>query len=406
MSGQAPLAGVRVVDMTQVVVGPYATAIMADHGADVIKIETAGGDLARTIGGKGRSAGMGPKFLHLNRNKRSMQLDLKQPAGMEAMHRLLKTADVLIYNVRPPAMARLGLAYEDACRIRPDIVYCGMYGFGQDGRYRAKPAYDSIIQGSTGFAALYHRATGTPRYLPMVIADRTAGLMALNMVMLALFHRARTGEGQKIDVPMFENMAALVLAEHMYLKTYVPPIGQAGDPRLLDPESRPLETKDGFVCITANTNAQAFGLFDAMGRPDMKTDPKYSTTLARFENVREYYAIRAEAMKRRTTAEWIEILDKADVPCMPYHTLDSLMEDPHLADVGLIEEIDHPTEGRLKSLRVANRLSRFTPSLERHAPHLGEQSVAMLRELGFSQAEIDAMIASGATNDGRPKASA
>jgi crotonobetainyl-CoA:carnitine CoA-transferase CaiB-like acyl-CoA transferase len=405
MSGQAPLAGVRVVDMTQVVVGPYATAIMADHGADVIKIETAGGDLARTIGGKGRSPGMGPKFLHLNRNKRSMQLDLKQPAGMEAMHRLLKTADVLIYNVRPPAMARLGLAYEDVCRIRPDIVYCGMYGFGQDGRYRAKPAYDSIIQGSTGFAALYHRATGTPRYLPMVIADRTAGLMALNMVMLALFHRARTGEGQKIDVPMFENMAALVLAEHMYLKTFVPPIGQAGDPRLLDPESRPLETKDGFVCITANTNAQAFGLFDAMGRPDMKTDPRFSTTLARFENVREYYAIRAEAMKRRTTAEWIEILDKADVPCMPYHTLDSLMEDPHLADVGLIEEIDHPTEGRIKSLRVANRLSRFTPSLERHAPHLGEQSVAMLGELGFSKAEIDAMIASGATNDGRPKQS-
>src|SRR5687768_4470513 len=205
-----PLEGVRVVDLTSVVVGPLCTQILADHGAEVIKVESPTGDLGRTIGGLGLTPGMGAKFLHLNRNKRSLVLDLKKPAGYDALTRLIARADVLVWNVRPNSMARMKLSYDDVRAMNSKIIYVGMFGFGQDGRYREKPAYDSIIQGSTGVAALYHRAAGEPRYLPMVMADKTVGLIAVQMVLMALLHRERTGEGQSIEIPMFENMAAFV----------------------------------------------------------------------------------------------------------------------------------------------------------------------------------------------------
>src|SRR5512134_4004357 len=224
MSG-GPLEGVRIVDLSSVVVGPLATQILADHGAEVIKVESPSGDLGRTIGGLGVTPGMGPKFLHLNRNKRSIVLDLKQPAGYEALTRLIQRSDVLVWNVRPTSMQRMKLGHDDVRAMNPRIIYCGMFGFGQDGRYREKPAYDSIIQGSAGVAALYHRAAGEPRYLPMVMADKTVGLIAVQLLLMALFHRERTGEGQSIEIPMFENMAAFVLSEHMYLKTFEPPRG-------------------------------------------------------------------------------------------------------------------------------------------------------------------------------------
>jgi crotonobetainyl-CoA:carnitine CoA-transferase CaiB-like acyl-CoA transferase len=329
MSG-GPLEGVRIVDLTSVVVGPLATQILADHGAEVIKVESPSGDLGRTIGGLGVTPGMGPKFLHLNRNKRSIVLDLKKPAGYEALMRLIERADVLVWNVRPGSMARMKLSYDDVRKVNPKIIYCGMFGFGQGGRYRKKPAYDSIIQGSTGVAALYHRAAGEPRYLPMVVADKTVGLIAVQMMLMALFHRERTGEGQSIEIPMFENMAAFVLSEHMYMKTFEPPRGTTGDPRLLDPQAKPLATKDGWIALSANTNAQAFAFFDAIGRPELKTDPRFDSVATRFNNVGEYFRIRAEALKEKTTAEWLDIFDACDVPAMPYHTLDSLMEDPHL----------------------------------------------------------------------------
>ena len=304
-----PLEGIRVVDLTSVVVGPLATQILADHGADVIKVESPGGDLGRTIGGLGVTPGMGPKFLHLNRNKRSLVLDLKKAAGHQALLRLIERADVLVWNVRPASMARMKLGYDDVRAVNPKIIYCGMFGFGQRGRYRQKPAYDSIIQGSAGIAALYHRAAGEPRYLPMVMADKTVGLIAVQMILMALFQRERTGEGQSIEIPMFENMAAFVLSEHMYMKTFDPPRGQTGDPRLLDPQAKPLATKDGWICVSANTNAQAFALFDAIGRAELKTDPRFNSVAARFRNVGEYFRIRAEALKEKTTAEWLEIFD-------------------------------------------------------------------------------------------------
>ena len=396
-----PLEGIRVVDLTSVVVGPLCTQILADHGAEVIKVESPAGDLGRTIGGLGVTPGMGPKFLHLNRNKRSFVLDLKKPAGYDALVKLLEKTDVLVWNVRPASMARLKLGYDDVRKANPKIIYCGMFGFGQDGRYRAKPAYDSIIQGSAGVAALYHRAAGEPRYLPMVMADKTVGLISVQMILMALFQRSRTGEGQSIEIPMFENMAAFVLSEHMYLKTFDPPRGPTGDPRLLDPQAKPLATKDGYICVSANTQAQAFALFDAIGRPEMKTDERFSTIPARFRNVAEYFRIRAEALKEKTTAEWLEIFDKRDVPAMPYHTLDSLMDDPHLKEVGLFETVAHPTEGNIVNMRLPNKLSGGARRDFMPAPKIGQHSVEILAELGYGDDEIRKMVDGGVTVDGR-----
>ena len=396
-----PLEGVRIIDMTSVVVGPLATQIMADYGADVIKVEAPGGDIVRTLAGRGVTPGMSGKFLHLNRNKRSIALDLKQSGARAALMKLIERADVLIWNMRPLAMARLKLGYEDVRSINPRMIYCGMFGFGQGGRYRDKPAYDSIIQGSAGIAALHHRATGEPRYLPMVIADRTVGLIAVQMILMALYARSRTGEGQAIQIPMFENIVKSVLEEHMYLKTFDPPLGPTGDPRLLDPQARPLPTKDGWVCISGNTDAQAFAIFDAIGKPELKTDPRFNSIAARFKHTAEYFRIRAEGLKQKTTVEWIAIFDRSDVPAMPFRTLDDLMEDPHLADIGFFQRIDHPTEGMIWNMALPNGISGGARRDFRPAPKIGQHSVEILSEIGYREAEIEAMIASGTTVDGR-----
>lgn len=402
MSG-GPLEGVRIIDLTSVVVGPLATQILADHGADVIKVETKAGDLIRSMNGKSVTPGMGAKFLHLNRNKRSLVLDLKKPEAHAALLKLIASADVLVWNVRPAAMARLKLSYEDVKKVKPDIIYVGMFGFGQDGRYAEKPAYDTIIQGSGGMAALNHRATGEPRFVPMVVADKVVGLIATQMISMALYRKAKTGEGTSIEIPMFENLAKFVLEEHMYLKTFEPPLGETGDPRLLDPMGKPIPTKDGYICISANTNDQAFAFFDAIGRSELKTDPRFESVQARFANVSAYFEIRGSALKTKTTAEWVKIFDEHDVPAMAYNTLDSLLEDPHLADVGFFEMKEHPTEGKIRNMRLPNKWSTGTRREWKPAPKLGENSREILREAGLSEADIDAMVAAGATIDGARK---
>ena len=400
MSG-GPLEGVRVIDLTSVVVGPLATQILADHGAEVIKVESKSGDLIRVMNGRSVTPAMGAKFLHLNRNKRSIVLDLKNAVGRRALGKLIERADVLVWNSRPSSMARLKLSYDDVRRINPKIVYCGMFGFGQDGRYRDKPAYDTIIQGSGGMAALNERASGEPRYVPMVVADKAVGLIAVQMIVMALYRRTQSGEGCAIEIPMFENLVKFVLEEHMYLKTFEPPLGETGDPRLLDPGNRPIPTKDGHICISANTDEQAFAFFDAIGRPELKSDPRFNSIAARYRNVAEYFRLRVEALKQKTTAEWLKLLESGDVPAMPYHTLDSLLEDPHLADVRFFELRDHPTEGRTRTMRLPNKWScgvrrEWTP-----APKLGQHSVEILREAGYDERAIEALVEDGVTLDGR-----
>ncbi len=396
------LAGIRVIDLTSVVIGPLCTQILADHGADVIKVESPEGDIGRNLGGKGRNPGMGPKFLHLNRNKRSVCLDLKHPEGHAALMRLVAGADVMAWNVRPDSMARLKLGWDDVRAVNPRLIYCGMFGFGQRGRYRKMAAYDPIIQGISGVAGLHEKAFGTPRYVPYVMADRTSGLIAVQMIAMALFARERTGEGRSIEVPMFENMATQVLTEHLFQRTFVPPEGEAGDPRLVNEFYTPARTRDGYINISANTNAQVFAFFDEIGRPELKTDPRFCSVPARFQNTREYYRIRAEGLATRTTAQWLEVFARLDIPASPYHTLESLVDDPHLAEVGLLREVEHPTEGRLLDIAPANTVSGDSRPAWRPAPRLGEHTVAVLREAGCSVEQIERLLADGVAHTAPP----
>jgi crotonobetainyl-CoA:carnitine CoA-transferase CaiB-like acyl-CoA transferase len=233
------------------------------------------------------------------------------------------------------------------------------------------------------------------------MADKTTGLIATQMVLMALYHRERTGEGQSIEVPMFENIARYVLEEHMYHQTFDPPIGTTGDPRIFDPWARPVPTKDGYICISANTNAQAFAVFDAIGKPEFKTDARFSTVAARFKHVPEYFAARAEGLKQKTTAEWIEIFDKSDVPAMQYHTLETLMQDPHLNDVGFFRKFDHPTEGRMIDMALTNKSTAGARTDFIPAPTIGQHTVEILREAGYDETAITAMVTAGIAVDGR-----
>jgi crotonobetainyl-CoA:carnitine CoA-transferase CaiB-like acyl-CoA transferase len=266
-AGGGPLAGVRVVDLTSVVVGPACTRALADQGADVVKIEAPDGDLLRHIAQGARTPAMSGKFINFNRNKRSVVLDIKRPDGRAALLRLVSSADVFVSNIRPAALARAKLDYESLAPDNPRLIHCGIVAFGTNGRYANRPAYDPIIQSLSGVAATFHRATGEPRFVPMVMTDHITGLVAAQGIGFALYRRERTGRGEAIEVPMFETMAAFVAAEHLGAATFDPPEGPAGDNRLLSPEYRPLPTSDGFITVAPNTNAQAFAFFDAIGRP-------------------------------------------------------------------------------------------------------------------------------------------
>lgn len=404
MSG--PLSGVRIVDMTSVLMGPYATQIMGDMGADIIKVESPAGDTTRGIGPM-RHPGMGPIFLMANRSKRSIVLDLKAPKGRAALLDLARTADVLIYNVRPQAMARLGLSYDEVRAVNPRIIYVGVFGYGQDGPYAKKPAYDDLIQAAVAVPWLVAQADkGEPRYVPATMIDRSVGLNAVNVVTAALFHRERHGgEGQAIDVPMFETMAQFVLGDHMGGRVFDPPLGPAGYARLLARERRPYRTSDGYICTLIYSDRQWQSFFSVIGKSEMfETDPRFRDISVRTRHIDECYAFVAEALLTRTTAEWYAALEAADIPVMPMHSLDELIDDPHLAAVGFFRKAEHPTEGAIVDMAVPSRWSATAPRPERYAPRLGEQSVEVLREAGYDAAAIEKMIAEGVTIDGRAEA--
>lgn len=393
-----PLAGVRIVDLTTVLMGPFATQILGDFGADVIKIEPPGGDSVRGVG-PCRHPGMAGMFLHANRSKRSLVLDLKQPEGRDALLRLVATADVLIYNVRPQAMARLGLSYEDVVQANPRIIYVGAYGYGQAGPYAARPAYDDLIQGAVGIPSLSMRAGGdVPRYAPSPIADRIVGMAAANAVTAALYHRKETGEGQSIEVPMFETMAQFILSDHMCGYTFDPPVGTTGYARILNEHRRPYATQDGYLCVLLYNDKHWRTFFALNGQPRlMEEDPRFSTIAKRTEHIHALYEMVASIMTTRTTAEWQRMLEDADIPVMPMHTMESLLDDPHLAAVGFFEFIDHPTEGRMRSMASPSRWSKTQPGMTRHAPRAGEQGEEILSELGYDAAQIDRLVTAGVT---------
>jgi crotonobetainyl-CoA:carnitine CoA-transferase CaiB-like acyl-CoA transferase len=404
-----PLDGVRILDLTTVVMGPYATQILADLGADVVKLEPPEGDVMRHNAPM-RSKGMGHIFMNANRNKRSVVLDLKQAAGRDACLAIAKTADVLVYNIRPQAMARLRLSYDEVRAVNPKIIYVGAFGYSQRGPYAAKAAYDDLIQGAAGLPWLLKESGAeSPRYVPATLADRSVGLHIVNAVCAALYRReknSRSGPsvGQRVDVPMFESLLQTVLGEHMGGYTYEPRPGEKrGEPgyaRMLAKERRPYQTKDGYVCVLVYNDKQWRAFFELIGRPELLADSRYATPTARSQNFDESNRLVAEAMKTRSTAEWIAALEKADIPVQRMNSLQDIMNDPHLAAIGYFRSIEHPSEGSIKSMAVPSEWSESAPEYRRHAPRHGEHTREVLREAGYKEEAIGRMIESGAAMEG------
>ena len=353
-----PLAGLRIIDITEVVMGPAATQMLADLGADVIKVEPPGGDMLRATGPGGR-AGAGPLFLNLNRNKRSIVLDLKRPAGKEALLKLAQTADALVYNVRPQAMKRLGLDYEAVRQVNPRIVYVGTFGFSQRGRYAALRAFDDLIQAAVAIPEASVRAgSDVPRYAPLNLSDRATGLYAFGVICAALLARERTGRGQAVDVPMFETTAQMMLGDHLYGHTFVPPRGGFGYPRLLNPQRRPYATQDGLVCLVVYTDEQWKAFMRAVGEAEwFESDPRFADGESRTQHVEALYEILADKLKAKTTQEWRELLEPLGIPVLPAHTFESLLDDPHLQDIGFFQQFEHPHRGRAADHGGAERMA-------------------------------------------------
>ncbi len=394
-----PLAGVRVLDVTTVVLGPWAAQTLGDMGADVIKVEPPEGDTTRRLG-PARHPGMGAFYLACNRNKRSLVLDLKQTAGRAALLRLAATADVILHNFRPGPAARLGLEYEPFRAVNPRLVYCATYGFRARGPYGTKPAYDDVIQAAAGLASLQTSLVGEPRYMPTIVADKTSSLAVLSAVLSALFHRERTGEGQAIEVPMFETVVAYVMDEHLYGETFVPPIETAGYKRILNRWRRPFRTTDGYLAVVPYTDADWRAFFALAGRADLLADPRFRTLESRLANIEALYEELAKIIAGRSSAEWLEALDRASVPAMVVNTLETLLVDPQLEATGFWKIVEHPTEGTLRVPDIPTTYSRTPAEIRRLPPRLGEHSREVLREAGFSEAEVDDLRASGVTSLG------
>jgi len=391
-----PLQGIRIIDMTTVVMGPFATQMLGDMGAEVIKVESPEGDVTRQIA-PFRSPGMGALYMNANRNKQSICLDLKQAAGVEALLRLLTDADVLVYNVRPQAMERLGLSYERVRAHNPRLIYAGVYGFGQDGPYAGKPAYDDLIQGACGLSALLARSgDGVPRYAPSALSDRIVALAAVGAICGALVHRNQAGVGQRVDVPMFETMVNFVLSDHLSGLSYEPPLDDGGYARQLSPDRRPYRTRDGYVCTLVYNDKQWRSFLAAVDRLDLLEDPRFATFAARAANIDVVYGQLARLLLERTTAEWLELLDRADIPSMPMHDLESLLTDPHLVATGFFQPADHPTEGSMRTMRQPIRWSETPAEVRRLAPQKGEHGSEILRAAGFRETDIRALVESGA----------
>lgn len=391
-----PLAGVRIIDLTSVMMGPYATMILGDYGADVIKVESPEGDVMRHAAPM-RHPQMGAMYLQGNRNKRSIVLDLKKAGGRATLLRLSATADVFVHNVRPAAMSRLRLGADDLLAVNPRLVYASLHGFGEQGPYAGRPAYDDLIQGMTALPALTGKITGEPRYSPATMADRIVGLNATHAILAALLHRDRTGVGQSIEIPMFETMAQFVLGDHMAGRSFEPPIGPPGYSRLLSPDRRPYQTSDGYICALVYTDKQWSAFFRAIGQDDeADRDPRLTSITSRTSNYDFVYGWFSAVMKTRTSAEWMRLFAEADIPHAPLHDLDSLIDDPHLAAVGLLQSIEHPTEGTLRVAGPAASWSRTPPSIRHYPPRLGEHGGEILSQAGFSGDEIEALVAEGA----------
>ena len=392
----APLEGIRVVEMTSVVLGPYACQMLGDLGADVIKIEPPGGDTNRNLGPHRNHRDMGSLYLTCNRNKRSVSLDLKSERGRNAALDIIKTADVVVHNFRPQAMQRLGLDYPAVQAVNPQVVYCATYGYSRKGPYGNKGALDDSIQAASGVAVLQSMVEGEPRYLPTIIADKTTAMVVVQSVLAALFHRERSGEGQEIEVPMFESMVSFVMTEHLWGQTFEPPIGTAGYVRLMAKHRRPYKTRDGqYLAVLPYWDNHWRTFCELAGRPELAEDERFIDMATRLQNINESYRVTGEIIASRDRADWLALLGETNVPMMVVNSLDDLIDDPHLVESGFWQEAEHPTEGRIRMSSPPMNFGRTPASIRAMAPRLGEHSQEILREAGLDQATIDSMLAAG-----------
>mgnify|MGYP001816122754 FL=1 len=392
----APLQGIRVVEMTSVVLGPYACQMLGDLGAEVIKIEPPGGDTNRNLGPHRNHADMCSMYLGCNRNKRSVALDLKSERGKQSALEIMKSADVVVHNFRPQAMARLGLDYPAVKAVNPEVIYCATYGYSKSGPYGDKGALDDSIQAASGAAALAEKVLGEPRYMPTIIADKTTAMFVVQSVMAALFHRERTGEGQEIEVPMYESMVSFVMTEHLWGQSFEPPIGPAGYVRLMAEHRKPYRCKDGkYLAVLPYWDNHWRTFCDLTGHPELAEDERFLDMATRLKNINESYRVTGEIIARRSRDEWLQLLGDTKVPMMVVNSLDELVDDPHLVATGFWQEMDHPSEGRIRLSSPPMNFSRTPASIRRHAPRLGENTREVLAEAGISGDQIDSMVAAG-----------
>ena len=399
-----PLQGVRIVELTSVVLGPWACQLLADMGADVIKVEAPRGDSNRALGAA-RHPGMAALYLTCNRNKRSIVLDLKESAARQALKRLTATSDVFIHNNRPQAMRKLGLEYLDLKAQNPRLIYCGSYGYSKRGPYGELGALDDSIQAASGIAHLAELVSGEPRYMPTIVADKTTAITVVYAVLAALFHRERTGEGQELEVPMFETMVSFVMAEHLWGMSFVPPLGAPGYTRLMSRHRKPYRTRDGYVALLPYLDSHWEIFCKAVNREDLISDPRFRTLPDRLRNIDATYATTEEIIATRTTREWVELFRSTSIPVQAVNTLADLPSDRHLQATGFWHQVEHPTEGLLLMPGFPVGFSRSEADVTRRpAPRLGEHTREVLREAGLSDSEIDSLVATRAAGHAIPPA--
>lgn len=383
-----PLKGFRILDLTTVLFGPFGTQTLGDWGAEIIKVETLAGDTWRHSG-QFRNRGMSGQFMAANRNKRSIALDLKHPDGKEVLRRLLPTVDALVSNIRPAGLDRLGFSYEVCKQLNPKIIYAVATGFGQDGPWRARPAFDEIIQAASGFAS----AMGTdeePAFVPSLIGDKICGMALTSAVTAALLYRERSGQGQMVEVPMLETLAAFNSIEMFGGHAFVPPIGPSGYNRMK--ARRPVRTKDGWLTMLPYSSDNWCAFFKAVGHPECIEEFSVRDPVLRGRNIDRIYDRMRDIAPTRTTAEWEALLLDIDVPHTAFAKLTEIAEQPHLKAVGMFPELDHPTEGKIRQARPPTRFSESPASVQRLAPQLGQHTGEILRAAGYSQAEIDSLV--------------
>jgi crotonobetainyl-CoA:carnitine CoA-transferase CaiB-like acyl-CoA transferase len=387
-----PLEGIRVLDLTSVVVGPACSARLAQYGAEIIKVESPEGDLMRGLGGASPTGQHSGAYLHLNRGKRNICLNLKQAGAREVMDRLVESADVIIANMRPQALVKLGIDSKSILQQYPEKIYCLITGYGTDGPYAGEPTYDSVIQAATGMTGLSLARDGVPRYVPMLICDHVVGEIATGSIVSALYHRRETGLGANLEIPMFETMSAFVLQEHLAQQSFDPPVGPAGDQRLLSPHNKPVQTADGWISFTVNTDAQVIAFLETVGKAYLIGDPRFSSVAGRAQHVKEWFEIRGAPLLDKTTAQWLLDFRTADLAAKPCHTLETLPDDPHLQAVGLIDYETHPTEGKVA--RIRSTISFNGSYLDAGGPSQpkGWETRTLLEELGFDAAAIDDLV--------------